>query len=171
MTQQNNEKQPKVVVMIDEDRSVIECPNTPTNLRKLVILALKEMRQNKCSRRQVRDWEPQGSSYDDSDEVEDIIDSFGDASEPNYYPEEGSIDESQPMRTKSTGLLGKLPFKPGCMGSESVRIAAQQGSHEDPLCELIAGDDDELLLPIHEEWPEELERELSVEDPNVIEQS
>ncbi|KAF6148233.1 hypothetical protein GIB67_012008 [Kingdonia uniflora] len=38
--------------------SVIECPNAPTDLRKLVIQALKEMRQNKRSCRQLRDWEP-----------------------------------------------------------------------------------------------------------------
>ncbi|KAF6141400.1 hypothetical protein GIB67_021216 [Kingdonia uniflora] len=34
----------------------------------------------------------------------------------------------------------------------------------------ITGDDDEPLLPTHEEWPEELERELSAEDPEVNEQ-
>ncbi|KAF6141113.1 hypothetical protein GIB67_006558 [Kingdonia uniflora] len=367
------------------------------------------MRQNKRSRRQLRDWEPQESSHDDSDEVEDITDCFGDASEPDYHPEEGSGGESQPTRTRSTGLLthvidlvledlesfswlkdtigdakkiskfiyahswvlakfrghsnhrdlicpsltrfatsfiairsimknkvhlqqlfvdteyressyaklstskavqkivmsdnfwkktrsvvamvepllkvlrlvnsdkptmgwkeqlhsdlhapgyilnpyymffpsifsnenvmchptlalnnliakrisapleqtqvmleiGKLPFKPGCMGSEAACITAQQGSPidwwnsygvelpqlqklalerrredrrrryrvdpisvsaillEDPLCEWIAGDDDESLLPIHEEWPEELDRELSAEDPEVNEQ-
>ncbi|KAF6159144.1 hypothetical protein GIB67_032761 [Kingdonia uniflora] len=38
---------------------------------------------------------------------------------------------------------------------------------EDPLCEWIAEDDDDPLLPTHEEWPEELERELSAEDPEV----
>ncbi|KAF6139463.1 hypothetical protein GIB67_005582 [Kingdonia uniflora] len=41
---------------------------------------------------------------------------------------------------------------------------------EDPLCEWIAEDDDEPLLPTHEEWPEELERELSAKDPEVNEQ-
>ncbi|KAF6171439.1 hypothetical protein GIB67_031765 [Kingdonia uniflora] len=382
--------------------SVIECPNALTDLRKLAIQALQEMRQNKRSHRQLRDWEPQGSSHDDSDEVEDITDSFGDASKPDYHPEEGSGGESQPTRAKSTGLLnrlfrrgrgsnegltsrssslslraparhsvdlhsqnprretqqtipnmmgggsssrdyacgkitsmfcgnaipfniassqsyheafnsvanygktfrpptayeianpflqkekwrieetviqrqrlywkdygctlmadswkdkaytrqfscllpirghsnrrdlirpsltrfatsfiairsimenqvhlqqlfvdteyrelsyaklstskavqkivmsddfwkkprsdvamiGKLPFKPGCMGSEAARITAQQGS-PNPLCEWIAGDDDEPLLPTHEEWVEELERELSAEDPEVNEQ-
>ncbi|KAF6148232.1 hypothetical protein GIB67_012007 [Kingdonia uniflora] len=38
------------------------------------------------------------------------------------------------------------------------------------LCEWIVGDDDEPLLSTHEEWLKELERELSVEDPEVNEQ-
>ncbi|KAF6156596.1 hypothetical protein GIB67_014575 [Kingdonia uniflora] len=45
-----------------------------------------------------------------------------------------------------------------------------QRDMKDPLWEWIVGDGDEPLLPTHEEWSEELERELSVEDPEVNEQ-
>ncbi|KAF6169210.1 hypothetical protein GIB67_013640 [Kingdonia uniflora] len=222
------------------------------------------------------------------DEVQDITDSFGDASEPDYHPEEGSGGESQLTRTRSTGLLNRL-FRRGrgsneglasrssssslraparhsvdlhsrnprretqqtilnMMGGGSssreyacgkitsmfyenaipfnvassqlyhesfnsvanygitflksvdiddnrltadylitlfkniidyvgvkniVQIVTDQGSNfkaVDPLCEWIAGDDDEPLLPTDEEWPEELERELSAKDPEVNEQ-
>ncbi|KAF6164119.1 hypothetical protein GIB67_017703 [Kingdonia uniflora] len=113
--------------------SVIECPNTPTDLRKLVIQALKEIRQNKRSRRQLQDWEPQGSSHDDSDEVENITNSFGGASEPDYHPEERSGGESQSTRIKSMGLLGRL-FRCGrgsneeltSRSSSSLRVLARR---------------------------------------------
>ncbi|KAF6163168.1 hypothetical protein GIB67_025032 [Kingdonia uniflora] len=163
------------------------------------------------------------------DKVEDITDSFGDASEPDYHPEEGSGGESQPTRTRSTGLLSRL-FRRGRglneglasrSSSSSLRVPARHSidlhsqnprqetqqtipnmmgggsSSREYACGKIASmfyenvipfnvalsqsyheafnsvanyDDDEPLLPTHEEWPEELERELSAKDPEVNEQ-
>ncbi|KAF6162994.1 hypothetical protein GIB67_021143 [Kingdonia uniflora] len=77
------------------------------------------------------DWEPQESSHDDSDEVEDITDSFGDASEPDYYPEEGSGGESQPTRTRSTGLLSRL-FRRGRGSNEGLASRSSSSSLRAP---------------------------------------
>ncbi|KAF6159904.1 hypothetical protein GIB67_032988 [Kingdonia uniflora] len=89
------------------------------------------MRQNKRSRRQLRDWKPQGSAHDDNDEVEDITDSFGDVSEPDYHPEEGSGGKSQPRRTRSTGLLSRL-FRRGKGSNEELASRSSSSSLRAP---------------------------------------